>query len=59
MTEQSKVWTVTPEEDPATGDMIITFPPDFLESAGWKEGDTLVWNMQEDGSVYLTKKVKE
>ena len=59
MIDKSKVWTVTPEEDPETGDLIITFPADLLESAGWKEGDTLVWNTQEDGSVYLTKKVEE
>ena len=59
MTETSKSWTVAPEEDPVTGDMIITFPLDLLEQTGWKEGDTLVWDMQENGSIHLTKKVEE
>lgn len=51
-------WTVTPEEDPETGDLVITFPPDLLEQAGWKEGDTLIWHIKEDGSAHLTKKVE-
>ena len=57
MSEKSKVWTLTPEEDSETGDMILTFPPDLLESAGWQTGDTLVWSVREDGSVYLSKKI--
>jgi len=56
MIEASKTWTVTPEEDPETGDMIITFPADLLDSVGWKEGDVLNWDVHEDGVVYLTKK---
>lgn len=58
MTEKTS-WTITPETDPETGDLIITFPPDLLEQAGWKENDTLIWNMKDDGSVHLTKKVKD
>jgi hypothetical protein len=49
-------WTVPVEEDPDTGDAIITFPPELLEQAGWKEGDTLVWADNKDGSWTLTKK---
>jgi hypothetical protein len=56
MTEQSKTWVITPEEDPETGDLIITFPPDLLELVGWKPGDTIGWNLNDDKSVYLTKK---
>jgi hypothetical protein len=50
-------WTVTLEEDPETGDLILPFPPDLLEQMGWVEGDTLLWNMQEDGSCILKKRV--
>jgi hypothetical protein len=32
-------WTLTVEEDPDTGDAILTFPPELLEQAEWKEGD--------------------
>jgi hypothetical protein len=49
-------WTLTVEEDSDTGDAIIQFPPDLLEQAGWKEGDTLIWKDRGDGSWLLEKK---
>jgi len=51
-----KNWTLTVEEDPDTGDCILTFPPDLLEEAGWKEGDTIEWIDLKDGSWQLLKK---
>ena len=54
--KKSKSWTLTVEEDPDTGDSMLTFPPDLLESAGWKEGDTLEWHDQGDGAWKLNKK---
>ena len=56
MTEEKKSWTLTVEEDPETGDSILPFPPDLLESVGWKEGDNLLWSDNGDGSWSLTKK---
>ena len=53
----NKNWTLTTEEDPADPEgLILTFPPDLLESAGWKAGDTLEWKDNGDGSWSLTKK---
>lgn len=49
-------WTLNVEEDPETGDAMLTFPPDLLEKAGWKEGDTLEWIDRKDGSWELKKK---
>jgi bifunctional DNA-binding transcriptional regulator/antitoxin component of YhaV-PrlF toxin-antitoxin module len=49
-------WTLTVEEDPATGDGILTFPEDLLEQAGWKEGDVLEWIDLNNGSWQLKKK---
>jgi hypothetical protein len=49
-------WTLKVEEDPETGDGILTFPTDLLESAGWKEGDTIQWIDLKDGSWQLKKK---
>lgn len=40
-------WTVKLEEDPATGDLILPFPPDMLAQVGWDFGDTLIWEMDE------------
>jgi hypothetical protein len=53
---KSNSWTLTVEHDEKTGDAMLTFPPDLLESAGWKEGDTLVWKDNGDGSWSLEKK---
>ncbi len=50
-----KSWVLTIEEDLETGDGILTFPPDLLDEAGWKEGDTLKWIDQKDGSWRLEK----
>jgi hypothetical protein len=49
-------WTLTVEEDPETGDGILTFPEDLLEQAGWKEGDVIEWIDQGNGSWQLKKK---
>lgn len=52
---QPNSWILTVQEDPDTGDAILQFPPDLLEHAGWKEGDTLNWIDQKDGSWRLEK----
>lgn len=49
-------WTLTVEEDPETGDGILTFPEDLLEQVGWREGDTIEWIDCKDGSWQLKKK---
>jgi bifunctional DNA-binding transcriptional regulator/antitoxin component of YhaV-PrlF toxin-antitoxin module len=50
-----KIWTITLEEDPETGELILPFPPDLLAESGWKEGDTLEWIDRGDGSWGLEK----
>jgi len=52
----SKSWTLTIEEDPETGNGILTFPDDLLAEADWQEGDVIVWTDLKDGSWQLTKK---
>jgi hypothetical protein len=52
----SKSWTITLEDDPETGDLIMPLTDDILESAGWKEGDTLEWIDNENGTWTLRKK---
>ncbi len=54
-----KRWTITVEEDPETGDLVLPFPEDFLKETGWKEGDTLTWTDRGDGSWSLEKKPSE
>lgn len=54
--KQNLSWTITVEEDPETGDLILPFPEDFLKETGWQEGDTLTWRDLGDGSWSLEKK---
>ena len=50
-------WTVVLEEaDDGSGDLIMPFPDDFLEQAGWKKGDVLEWIDNENGSFTLRKR---
>ena len=56
MTEIKTSWTVTVEEaDDGSGDLVMPLPQDFLDQQGWKEGDTLDWKDNEDGSWTLSK----
>ena len=55
MNNANNKWTITLEEDPETGELILPFPPDLLEQSGWKEGDSLLWIDNNDGSWSLVK----
>lgn len=50
-------WIITLEEaDDGSGDLVLPLPQDLLDGAGWKEGDTLKWIDNGDGSWTLKKK---
>ena len=34
-------WTITLQEDEATGDLILPLNSEILDSVGWVEGDTI------------------
>jgi bifunctional DNA-binding transcriptional regulator/antitoxin component of YhaV-PrlF toxin-antitoxin module len=51
-----KSWTLTIEQDPETGDLVLPFTPEILDELGWKEGDVLEWVDNKDGSWSLVKK---
>lgn len=48
-------YTITLEEDPETQEVVLPFPTDLLAQMGWKEGDTLHWTDNENGSFSLSK----
>ena len=48
-------WTVTVEEDPETGEIILPLPSDMLALQGWKDGDTLEWEEGSNGEWFLKK----
>ena len=47
----SMKYTLTVDEDG-----ILNLPDELLEEAGWKEGDTLEWIPNDDGSFTLVKR---
>ena len=51
----TKSWTIVLDQDPETGDLIMPLSDEILESAGWKEGDTLEWIDNENGTWGLRK----
>jgi hypothetical protein len=51
-------FTVTVEEDPDSGDLILPFPEGLCEKLGWDVDDTLDWEDNGDGSYTLSKKVE-
>lgn len=48
-----KTYTVTVEEDPDTGEMILPFPKEMIEELDWLEGDDLDFVVK-DGEAIIT-----
>jgi hypothetical protein len=48
-------WTITLEEDPETGDLVLPFTDEILQAVGWKEGDVVEWIDNKDGTWSLKK----
>ena len=46
--------TLTVQEDSNNGELFLEFPDDMLEMMDWKEGDTIVWTDNENGSFTLS-----
>lgn len=49
--------TIQLKEVPGTDDVAIELPDDIVEHLGLKEGDVLDWTVNDDGSIFLRKKV--
>ena len=59
MNNTTNKWTVTLEEDPETGELVMPFPPELLAQVGWDYGDVLVWTEADHGAFILSKKVDD
>jgi hypothetical protein len=46
-------WVVTLQED--GDDLVMPIPDELLAAQGWAIGDTLVWDVRDDGTIFLTK----
>lgn len=51
----NKTWTISLEEDPETGDLILPLNDEILEGTGWETGDTIDWIDNKDGSWTMKK----
>lgn len=48
--DETNRWTAHVDEDG-----VLTLPDEVWDILGWKEGDTLEWVEQDDGSLLLVK----
>ena len=51
-------WIVTLEQDPETGDLVMPIPEEALDANKWQIGDTLTWNIDDEGTVTLARDSK-
>jgi bifunctional DNA-binding transcriptional regulator/antitoxin component of YhaV-PrlF toxin-antitoxin module len=60
MSTEDKVikWRLPVEVDEVSGDYYIQLPDDLLEAANLKEGDSVYWTDNNNGSYSLTKKTE-
>jgi len=49
-------YTITIEEDPETGELMLPFSDELMNQLGWNIGDTIIWTDLKNGSWSLTKK---
>lgn len=52
-------YTISLEQDPETGDLILPLPDELLAEAGWQTGDVLNFTDNGDGTFTMTKKETE
>ena len=53
--EHYQRYEVITQEDPETGDLLIPMPPQLLAEMGWKEGDELDFQVDDNGRITVKK----
>ena len=46
-------------EETECGNLILQFPEEMIRELGWDTGDTLVFSVNNDGTVYLSNTSKQ
>lgn len=49
-------WTAYVQQE--GDDLVLPLPDEAIAQLGWKVGDILIWDVQENGTIILTKKSK-
>jgi hypothetical protein len=53
--QQYHSYEVITQKDPKTGDMMIPIPPQLLRDLGWKKGDEIDFQLDENGKIIIKK----
>lgn len=54
MQATGKIYTGTVVEE--NGELMIQFPFELITELNWKEGDTIVWDIDEENKIIIAKK---
>jgi hypothetical protein len=49
-------YEVLTQEDPETGELILPIPPELMKQMGWREGDELSFDQDDQGRWIISKK---
>lgn len=41
------------------GELLLVFPEEMIESLGWTQGDTIVWDTEPGSKVVIARKARE
>jgi hypothetical protein len=51
-------YEVITQEDPDSGDLLLPIPQPLLDQMGWKEGDELLFDIDDTGAIIIRKAPK-
>jgi antitoxin component of MazEF toxin-antitoxin module len=57
MTDTKRSMIIDVQED-ENGELFLQFPDDLMEQLGWKEGDTINWDIDETTGHITVRKVE-
>lgn len=55
--KEHRTYTGTIAED-ENGELVLVFSKEFIDELGWKEGDSIIWDVDELNRVVIVKKEK-
>lgn len=50
-----RTYTGTIAEDD-NGELVLVFSQEFIDELGWKEGDSIIWDVDESNRIVIVKK---
>ena len=53
MTKETRCIATIESDD--EGELVLVFPDHLIKELGWIPGDTLIWNINTDNTITLTK----